>query len=255
MLMAKQKSSAEVISMVSPMIEFSKALQPEPWQGTILVIEDDDPTLAKIMRTLVRSHFQALEARTGEEGLRLFETQEFDLIVLDILLPGMDGFEVCQSIRASRKPTPIIFLTTLGDTENLVRGLTMGADDYMVKPFKPEELVARIRTVLRRKQEVPAATHLKLRDLDLEYHSQKCFKNGRELDLTPTEFHLLMELCSTPGQAVSRSALSNSVWGPSHHVSEKSLDVYIARLRQKVEDDPTDPSFIRTVRGFGYVCE
>jgi DNA-binding response OmpR family regulator len=255
MLMTKQKTSAEVISMIGPMIECSQTLNDEPWQGPILVIEDDDPTLAKIMRTLVRSHFQALEARTGEEGLKMFETREFDLIVLDILLPGMDGFEVCRSIRDSRKPTPIIFLTTLGDTENLVRGLTMGADDYMVKPFKPEELVARIRTVLRRKQEVPAATHLKLRDLDLEYHSQKCFKNGRELDLTPTEFHLLMELCSTPGQAVSRSVLSNSVWGPSHHVSEKSLDVYIARLRQKVEDDPTEPSLIRTVRGYGYVCE
>jgi DNA-binding response OmpR family regulator len=255
MLMAKQKSSAEVVSMVGTMVEISKTFQVEPGQGAILVIEDDGPTLAKIMRTLVRSHFQVLEARTGEEGLKMIETQEFDLIVLDILLPGMDGFEVCRSIRAGRKPTPIIFLTTLGDTENLVRGLTMGADDYMVKPFKPEELVARIRTVLRRKQEVPAATHLKLRDLDLEYHSQKCFKNGRELDLTPTEFHLLMELCSTPGQAVSRSVLSNSVWGPSHHVSEKSLDVYIARLRQKVEDDPTEPSLIRTVRGYGYVCE
>ena len=242
--------------MVNSMSRERHVIPVRPWQTTILVIEDDNPTRAKILRTLTGSHFQALGAVTGEEGLKLFETRRIDLMVLDILLPGMDGFEVCRRIQASPNRAPVIFLTTLGDTEYLVRGLTMGADDYMVKPFKPEEIIARIRTVLRRKQEVTAgATRLNFRNLEIEYHSQKCFKNGRELDLTPTEFHLLTELCSNGGEAVSRSTLSSSVWGPSHHVSEKSLDVYIARLRQKVEDDPADPSLIRTVRGFGYVCE
>ena len=242
--------------MVISISKDSRVFPVRPWKTNILVIEDDNLTRAMILRTLTGSHFEAVGAVTGEEGLKLFETRGIDLTVLDILLPGMDGFEVCGRIRASRKGTPIIFLTTLGDTEHLVRGLTMGADDYMVKPFKPEELIARIQAVLRRKQEgTVGATHLSFRDLEIEYHSQKCFKNGRELGLTPTEFHLLTELCSTRGEAVSRSTLSSSVWGPSHHVSEKSLDVYIARLRQKVEDDPTDPSLIRTVRGYGYVCE
>lgn len=224
-------------------------------EPTVLVIEDEELTRIKIIRTLTRGQFRAIGARTGEEGLQLFESQGIDLVVLDILLPGMDGFEVCKVIRASGKGTPIIILSSLGDTKNLVRGLELGADDYMPKPFAPDELVARVRTVLRRKEQFTlGASHLVFRNLKIDYHSQKCFKDGRELDLTPTEFHLLTELCASPGKPMSRSTLSSRVWGARHHVTAKSLDVYIGRLRQKVEDDPADPSLIQTVRGFGYVC-
>jgi DNA-binding response OmpR family regulator len=242
--------------MVGMLADFNHAIHIGNWKGTVLVIEDDGVTRTLIMRTLSRSRFQTQGASSGEEGLELYESREIDLILLDILLPGMDGFEVCRTIRATGKNTPIIILSNLGGTKHLVRGLAIGADDYMVKPFHPEELVARVKAVLRRKREMTvSASHLNFRNLKIDYHSQKCFKNDQELGLTPTEFHLLTELCTTPGKPVSRSTLSSRVWGPGHHVSDKSLDVYIARLRQKVEDDPAEPSMIHTVRGYGYICQ
>jgi len=226
------------------------------WSGTILVVEEHLPIRTNIMKILTRSRFQTMGASTGEEGLELFDTQAIDLILLDILLPGMDGFELCRSIRACGKQMAIIMLSSLGDTKHLVRGLAMGADDYVTMPFQPEELVARIKAVLRREREMTVkASQLTFRNLKMDYHSRKCFKNGLDLDLTPTEFQLLTELCATPGKAVSRSTLSSHIWGGQHHGCEKSLDVYIARLRQKVEDAPGEPSLIRTVRGYGYLCE
>jgi DNA-binding response OmpR family regulator len=167
----------------------------------------------------------------------------------------MDGFEVCRCIRASGRATPIIFLSVLGDTKHLVQGLSLGADDFLAKPFVGEELVARVKAVLRRQRQMAMnASQVKIRNLKIDFHAQKCFKNGQALDLTPTEFHVLAELFTNQGNAVSRSTLSSHVWGAHHHVTEKSLDVYIARLRQKVEDDPGEPSLIRTVRGYGYAC-
>lgn len=235
---------------------FERSLSVGHWRDTVLVIEDDHPTRTLIMRTLAKSHFLALGAGTGEDGLEQLETREIQLILLDILLPGMDGFEVCRRVRASGRATPIIFLSILGDTKHLVHGLTLGADDFVTKPFVAEELVARVKAVLRRERQIARnASQVRFRNLKIDYPSQKCFKNGQALDLTPTEFHLLAELFTNQGNAVSRSTLSSHVWGPHHHGSEKSLDVYIARLRHKVEDDPAEPSLIRTVRGYGYVCQ
>lgn len=228
----------------------------EPFGGTILVVEDEALTRTKIKRVLTRHGFHVVEAATGEEAVRLLREQAFDLMVLDILLPGMDGFEVCAWVKDARPGLAIIMLTNLGAVTDRIRGLGLGADDYMVKPFSTEELVARAKAVLRRAKEgMGKGECLVFKNLKIEFHSQKCFKEGRDLDLTPKEFQLLSELCVHAGVPVSREALAERVWGKEHHGSGKNLDVYIRRLRQKVEDDPSDPSLIRTNWGFGYTCE
>jgi len=234
-------------------VNAAKRLSKEEAAGTVLVVEDESLTRAKILRALTRSHFRTLEAGTGEAALLLFETEAVDLIVLDIMLPGMDGFELCERLRGGGHQTPIIMLTNLADMKDRLRGLGLGADDYMVKPFHPEELVARVRAVLRRSKEVVADPSLTVGDLRIEFHSGKCLKRGQDLDLTPKEFQLLDELLAHRGEAVSRAALSARVWGENHHGSDKSLDVYVGRLRQKVEDNPEEPALIQTVRGFGYL--
>jgi DNA-binding response OmpR family regulator len=224
--------------------------------GTILVVEDETLTRTKIRRALLKEGFKVTEAESGEDALNLLQQEQFQLMVLDIILPGMDGFEVCSCVKAAAPGIGIIILSNLGGVQDRLRGLALGADDYMVKPFSPEELVARTRAVLRRFKEPEARGEcLEFRSLKIEFHSQRCFKQGRDLDLTPKEFRILSELCSSPGVALSRETLSGRVWGKQHFGSGKSLDVYIRRLRQKVEDDPSDPTFIHTVWGFGYVCE
>ena len=223
---------------------------------TILVVEDEVLTRTIIGRTLTRSHYAILEATSAEEGLALLESREVDLVLLDIMLPGMDGFEMCRRIRARWPATAIIMLTHMGAHQDAVRGLLAGADDYMVKPHDPEELLARAGAVLRRTMErAIEPSQVAFRNLKIEYHTQKCFKDGRDLNLTPKEFVLLATLCTLSGKPVSRSRLASEVWGGHHFISSKSLDVYVRRLRQKVEDDPAEPTLIRTVRGYGYVFE
>jgi two-component system alkaline phosphatase synthesis response regulator PhoP len=224
--------------------------------STVLVVEDEPLTRLKIGKTLSRSHFETLEAGSGEEALERIHSRHIDLVLLDIMLPGLDGFEVCRSIRSEGRDTPVIMLTQLDAKVDIIRGLVMGADDYIVKPFVPEELVARIKAVLRRSREsTGAGSTIKYRDLTIEFQAQRCFRGDQELDLTPKEFALLTALCCHTGQAVSRSKLVQQVWGENHYVSDKSLDVYVGRLRQKIEENPAEPAMIRTVRGFGYVCE
>lgn len=222
----------------------------------ILVVEDDAPTRVKIIKTLAKHHFETLYASTGEAALALSQSHQVDLILLDIVLPGMDGFEVCRKLRAGGRPMAIIMLTQLDTTVDTIRGLEAGADDYIVKPFVPEELIARIQAVLRRTRELAkVGSTLRFRDLTIEFQSQKCLRNGKDLNLTPKEFALMAVLCSNPGQAVSRSSLVGQVWGHQHSLSDKSLDVYVGRLRQKIKDSQADPILVRSVRGFGYVLD
>lgn len=240
--------------MVNCNSEAEATAPPEVCEGTVLVVEDEALARTKIIKSLVKNHFRVIEAHTGEQAMERFEGA-IDLVVLDILLPGLDGFEVCRRMRARTLNTPIIMLTTLGEIKDRLRGLDLGADDYMVKPFYPQELVARVRAVLRRSRDAAAkSVMLEFRDLKIDFHAQKCFKNGHDLDLTPKEFQLLDELCANRGTAVSRQALLNRIRGENRFGSDKSLDVYIGRLRQKIEDDPEEPTLIRTVRGFGYLC-
>lgn len=227
-----------------------------PKPALALVVEDDAPTLKFVQRTLAGNGFQVMEATTGEAALELFQAHHPDLLVLDILLPGIDGFQVCRSIRESGSDAAILMLTSKGDEADKVRGLELGADDYMVKPFSPTELVARLQAILRRMHRVESGQEPhEHRGIRMEFRLQKCFKEGREVDLTPREFVLLSELLRNAGQPLSRESLSTSLWGRGHHGSPKSLDVYIRRLREKIEDVPADPTLIRTVWGYGYVCE
>lgn len=221
-----------------------------------LVVEDDAPTLKFLHRTLSAGGFQVLGAASGEEGIELFGTHHPRLIVLDILLPGINGFEVCRAVRATEENVAILMLTSKNSEEDKVLGLELGADDYMVKPFSPVELMARLQAILRRMRRAgDPEGPLEHQGIRLEFRHQKCFKGEREIDLTPQEFILLAELLRNAGRPLSREALSTALWGPDHHGSPKSLDVYIRRLREKIEDNPSDPTLIRTAWGFGYVCE
>jgi two-component system response regulator VicR len=168
----------------------------------------------------------------------------------------MDGFKLCTEIRKRSEDTAILILTGRGDDSDKVFGLDLGADDYLVKPFAPEVLVARINAVLRRCQ-VKAKTSdmLMLGDIRLEFRTNKVFKGGAEVDLTPREFALLATFLAHPGQVLSREQLQDGVWGENHHGSAKSLDVFICKLREKLEDDPTHPRHFLTQRGVGFLCQ
>lgn len=222
----------------------------------VLVVDDERATRRMIAGTLSTGGYSVLEAETGEDALDLMQTRRPPLMVLDIMLPGVNGFEVCRALRERGQDVGILMLTSMSEASDRVYGLDQGADDYLVKPFYPEELLARIRAIQRRMK--PSRTGdegVEYRGLRLVFRTQKCFRDEREVDLTQTEFVLLAELLRCPGEVRSREELSRSLWGEGHFGSTKALDVYIRRLREKIEDDPSDPVLIQTVRGHGYVCE
>jgi DNA-binding response OmpR family regulator len=219
----------------------------------VLIVEDDRATRVLIRKALVRAHFQTLEADSGEAALDSYWQHKPDLLVLDIVLPAMDGFAVCRALRAAGAPVPILVLTVRKADPDKIMGLELGADDYMVKPFNPLELVARARAILRRARPAPAPdASLSCHGLRMDFRQQECFKDGKPLDLTPHEFLLLAELLRTPGVSRSREDLLARVWGEHHYGSAKGLDVYIRRLRKKIELDASAPILIRTVWGHGY---
>lgn len=220
----------------------------------VLVVEDEASIRKFININLAKNGFTVFEAESGETALEMIKISEPDIIVLDIMLPGMDGFEVCRRMRQDMRDMIIIMLTARGQDMDKITGLELGADDYMVKPFNPLELVARIKTILRRvdgsgKSKVDI---ISFKNLLLDLKSQKFFKNNVEIELTPTELSILKIFMKNRGRAMSRDDLINSVWGRNYFGDLKTLDVYIRRLREKIEDNPSDPKFIETVWGFGY---
>jgi DNA-binding response OmpR family regulator len=224
-------------------------------QGSILVVDDESLFRTMVAETMTEAHFEVLVATTGEEAMSLLDAHPVDVVLLDILLPGMDGFEVCRRIRAAKMDLAIIMLSTLDPLKDRIRGLALGADDYMLKPFHIEELVARIQAVLRRSRKLPdLPVQQKFRNLDFDFQSGKCFKDGEDVGLTPKEFQLLVELCTHPGQVLSRAHLAARIWGERHEGGEKCLDVYIGRLRRKIDGHSAEPTLIHTVRGSGYFC-
>lgn len=220
----------------------------------VLVVEDEASIRKFITINLERSGFTALEADSGEKALEMANLHRPDVMVLDIMLPGMDGFEVCRVLRDTLPELFIIMLTARSQDVDKITGLELGADDYMVKPFNPRELTARIRSLLRRaegrKPEVQSSISHK--NLLMDFNSQKFFKDGNEVELTPTEFSVLKIFMSNAGRAISRNELLNSVWGKNYFGDLKALDVYIRRIREKIEDNPSKPQYIETVWGFGY---
>ncbi|HEX2944765.1 MAG TPA: response regulator transcription factor [Clostridia bacterium] len=219
----------------------------------VLIVEDEASIRKFIAINLERSGFDVLEADTGEKALEMAETCKPEVMVLDVMLPGIDGFEVCKRLREVMPELVIIMLTARGQDIDKITGLEIGADDYMVKPFNPRELTARIRTILRRTERKQSDdTSLSYKNLLMDLNSQKFFKDNAEVELTPTEFSVLKLFMSNIGRALSRNELFNSVWGKNYFGDLKTLDVYIRRLREKIEEDPSKPQYIETVWGYGY---
>lgn len=220
----------------------------------VLVVEDEASIRKFIAINLERSGFDVLEAETGEKGLEMAKAYKPEVLVLDVMLPGIDGFQVCARLREEMPELIIIMLTARGQDIDKITGLEIGADDYMVKPFNPRELTARINTVLRRmeRSKLPEDVPLEYKNLVMDLKSQKFFKDGREIELTPTEFSVLKMFMSNVGRALSRNELFNSVWGKNYFGDLKTLDVYIRRIREKIEEDPSKPRYIETVWGYGY---
>ena len=221
-----------------------------------LVVEDEPVTRRFIRTSLLKDGFKVIEAESGEEALGLFDQAPSpNVVLLDIGLPGLDGFEVCRKIREKRADTAILMITARADPEDKITGLDLGADDYLVKPFNPGELVARIRAVLRRAALRPAPEEpLVFGDLTLDFQTQNAFKNGVDVNLSPREFSILAALLRHPGQIMSRDQLAKEIWGETRNGNARALDVFVCKLREKIEDDPSCPRCIKTVRGAGYTC-
>lgn len=217
----------------------------------ILIIEDEEKTAASLRQGLVESAFDVTVAHRGDEGLLLARTQDFHLIVLDVMLPRRNGWEILQHLRSTQNPVPVICLTARDAVEDRVRGLELGADDYLVKPFAFAELLARIRNVLRRRAwEEPGV--LTVADLELDLVRQRATRSGEPLDLTPREFALLSFFAKHYGEVLSRPFIASEVWGMSLDSDSNVIDVAVRRLRLKV-DAPFARELIHTVRGVGYV--
>jgi two-component system copper resistance phosphate regulon response regulator CusR len=219
----------------------------------ILVVEDEAKTAAYLKQGLEENGFVVDVGRTGDEGMRLALSNDYVLIVLDVMLPGRDGWSILQELRVQGKQTPVIFLTARGEVEDRVKGLEMGADDYMVKPFAFSELLARVRTVLRRGP-VRQADTLRVSELELDPLRHRVTRNGKRLDLTPKEYTLLLLLMRRTGEVLTRTLIAEQVWDMNFDSDTNVVDVHIRRLRSKV-DDPFKKKLIHTVRGAGYVLE
>jgi DNA-binding response OmpR family regulator len=220
----------------------------------ILSVEDDERIRTAVKLALEDEGWVMEGAETGEEGIELFTRNPTDVVLIDIMLPGIDGFEVCRTLRRT-SDVPIIMVTARADTHDVVAGLEAGADDYLTKPFAPKELSARIRALLRRARTPEhAATGAVLRFGDLEIvPDQGVVKIGeREVHLTKTEFRLLCELASSPGRVFSREVLLERVWGYGYFGDGRLVDVHVRRLRTKIESDAANPRHVATVRGLGY---
>ena len=219
---------------------------------TSVLVVDDDQDLAEMLGIVLNGAGIEVDlVSRGDEVMDVFRNNPPDLVLLDVMLPGLDGIEVCRQIREFSVRVPIVMLTAKGDTHDVVLGLEAGADDYMVKPFKPSELVARIRTRLRRTSG-ELSGNLSLADIAIDIFEHTITRGGKEIPLTRLEFDLLVALAKEPGRVFTRDALLSEVWGYRHSTDTRLVNVHIQRLRAKVEHDPENPTIITTVRGIGY---
>lgn len=226
---------------------------------TILVVDDEENIVHLIRHNLEKENYQVISAFDGPSGLSLAVEHLPDVIILDVMLPGKDGLEVCRLLKAGPKTSliPIIFLSARSEEIDRILGLEMGADDYVTKPFSPRELVSRVKACLRRKEllaERKAAPHkeIRFRELVIRPERFEAELKGKRLNLSPKEFELLEVLASNPGRVLTREVLLDKVWGFGDLKETRTVDVHIRYLRQKIEADPASPQYIETVRGFGY---
>lgn len=224
--------------------------------GTIVIVEDEANIVELVKYNLDREGYRTLYANDGRKGLELIKQELPDLVILDLMLPELDGLSVCKQLRSDTqtKSIPIIILTAKSEEADRVLGLEMGADDYVTKPFSPRELVARVRAVLRRSGAVdetePEIIENGVIRIDLRQHLVKV--RGEEVELTPKEFDFLKLLLLNPGRAFTREFLLEHLWGYEYFGDTRTVDVHVRRLRQKIENDPANPEYLETVRGVGY---
>lgn len=219
----------------------------------VLLVEDEASIRKFVRINLERNGFIVYEAESGEEGLKIFNSNDIDLLILDVMLPGIDGFEVLRRIREKDNKVIVIMLTAKGQDMDKIMGLEIGADDYMVKPFNPLELVARIRTILRRtKSNEDNEEVLSSHDIKIDLTAMKVFKNGVEINLTPKELEIMVFFIKNQGRVLSRNEILDYVWGKNYFGEIKTVDVHVRRLREKIDDDSANPKYIETVWGYGY---
>jgi two-component system KDP operon response regulator KdpE len=219
----------------------------------ILIVDDEPDVRAMVRASLAyaKQDFMPLEAGDGVEAMALIESERPDIVLLDLALPQRDGFSVLEEVRRS-SDLPVIVLTARGLEEEKIRGLQLGADDYITKPFSPRELVARIESVLRRSAPRSARGTIERGSLRIDLAARRVRRSDEEIHFTPTEFNLIVELAAHPGEALTHEALLTRVWGPEYRHETHYLKVYVGRLRDKIETDPAQPRVIETVRGVGY---
>lgn len=222
-------------------------------RARVLLIEDEPALVRGLSDALRASGFDVVTATDGQSGLEAALRADADLILLDVMLPLVNGYEICREARAHQVDAPIVMLTAKGREADVILGLDLGADDYITKPFRVGELIARVRAFLRRRR-TPAA-RVAFGDCEIDLTARRCRRGGEELDLTSKEFALLAYFASRPGCALSRDAILNAVWGSSVFVTPRSIDRCVATLRGKVEPDPHRPLYIQTIRDIGYRFE
>ena len=225
---------------------------------TVLVVDDEKAIVDILEFNLRKEGYETLSAYDGPEGLRMAREANPDLMLLDVMLPGMDGFSVCSALRAEGSDLPIIMITAREEETDKVFGLENGADDYITKPFSMRELLARVKANMRRSAAAPAPAEsgegdvLTIRGLRVDLARHTVQKDGRELDLTQREYELIRFLAQTPGKIVSRQELMSEVWQYEYFGDLRAVDVAVRRLREKLEDDPANPDYVLTKRGVGY---
>ena len=224
----------------------------------VLVVDDEPDIIRLVTYNLKKEGFSVVTAADGEEALSLIRKGGIALVILDLMLPGMSGLEVCRFVRQGARTCrlPVIMLTAKGEEQDRVRGLENGADDYLAKPFSPRELAARVRAVLRRTGDKPQQEEIvRLGDLTIRKDTFDVRKKGKPIVLSATEFRLLLYLAERKGRVFSREQLLDAVWKDESFVEPRTVDVHIRRLRMEIEDDPSDPVYVKTRRGVGYYVE
>lgn len=222
---------------------------------SVLIIEDEASIRKFIKINLERNNFKVLEAESGEEGIEIARKEDINIVLLDIMLPGIDGFQVCNILRDEYPNLGIIMITAKSQDIDKIMGLEYGTDDYMTKPFNPTEMILRVKSLARRIElpaDIDAGTILKFKPFKIDAYSRKFYKDNHEIELTPTEYSIVKLFVENPGRAFKRDEILNLVWGYDFIGDSKIVDVNIRRLRSKIEDDSSNPYFIETVWGIGY---
>jgi DNA-binding response OmpR family regulator len=235
-----------------PRLSCISAMEQRP---TVLLVDDEESVQKVLTYPLEREGYRVVQARDGEEALALYRAEPVDLVVLDLMLPRVDGLAVCRSLREARSTVPIIMLTARGDEGDKVLGLELGADDYITKPFSIREFMSRVRALLRRAQLPPQTVGDQVLEADglrIDAARRAVTLDGEQVELTYLEFELLRMLAASPGRVFTRKALLDELWGGSDYRDPRTIDVHVRHLREKLERDPGEPQFIFTVRGAGY---